>query len=72
MAAVLSIDTTTNQRSAEAWGGAMVIFLSFWAVNGATKKEREGPGLGLKRVPLAKTTQQLTKNNTSNGVGIFD
>ena len=41
-------------------------------MNGATKKEREGPGLSLKRLPLAKPTQQPTKNSTSNGADIWD
>jgi hypothetical protein len=36
------------------------------------KKKRQGPGLGLKWPPLAKPTQQPTKNSTSNGVDIWD
>jgi hypothetical protein len=47
------------------------LFLSSWAANGATKKrEREGLGLGLERAPLAKPTQQPTKNSTSDGADI--
>jgi len=47
------------------------LFLSSWAANGAAKKrEREGPGLGLERPPLAKPTQQPTKNSTSDGADI--
>jgi hypothetical protein len=38
---------------------------------GQPKKEKEGPGLGLKRLPLAKPTQQPTKNNTSDGAGFL-
>ena len=39
---------------------------------GPHKKEREGPGLSLKRPPLAKPTQQPTKNSTSDGADIWD
>ncbi len=39
---------------------------------GRRKKERNEPGLGLKRPPLAQPMQQPTKNSTSNGAGIFD
>jgi hypothetical protein len=68
MAAVLSIGTTTNRRSAEAGGGALVMrrdrggtrwedfFLSFGAANRATKKQKEGYGISFKRPPLAETT----------------
>jgi len=45
-------------------------FLSFGAANGVTKKEREGSSLSFKRPSLAETTQQPTKNSTSNGAGI--
>jgi hypothetical protein len=45
-------------------------FLSFGAANGATKKSREGPSLSFKRPSLAETTQQPTKNSTSDGAGI--
>ena len=39
---------------------------------GRRKREREGPGLGLERPPLAKPTQQPTKNSTSDGADIWD
>ncbi len=48
------------------------LFLSFWAANGATKKERGGAGLGLERLPLAKPTQQPTENSTSDGEDILE
>ena len=39
---------------------------------GRRKREREGPGLGLERLPLAKPTQQPTKNSTSEGEDILE
>ena len=36
------------------------------------EREREGPGLGLERLPLAKPTQQPTENSTSDGADIWD
>ncbi len=78
MAAVLSIDTTTNQRLAAMGGGALLMkcnqggtrgvdfFLLFWGDKWGDKKERGG-GLGLKRPPLAKPTQQPAENSTSDG-----
>jgi len=38
---------------------------------GQRKREREGPGLSLKRPPLAEPTQQPTKNSESDGVVII-
>ena len=67
MAAILSIDTTTKQRSAEA-GRWEDFFLSF----GTAKKQKEGYGISFKRPPLAETTQQPTEISTSDGVGIRD
>ena len=79
MAAVLSIDTTTDRRSAamgggiagempprrNVWGGLFPVVLG--QQMGRRKKERGGPGLGLKRPPLAEPTQQPAENSTSNG-----
>jgi hypothetical protein len=53
-------------------GGVMVIFPVVLGGEWGNQREREGPGLGLKQLPLAKPTQQPTKNNTSDGAGIFD
>ncbi len=36
------------------------------------KRELEGPSLSLKRLPLAKPTQQPTENSTSDGADIWD
>jgi hypothetical protein len=38
---------------------------------GQRKREREGPGLGLEGPPLAKPTQQPTKNSTRDGADIL-
>ena len=80
MAAVLSIDTTTNQRLAamggrgvadetqprrNAWGGLFPVVLR--QLMGRWKRERGGTGLGLERLPLAKPTQQPAENSTSDG-----
>ncbi len=46
--------------------------LLFWATNEAKKRESEGPGLCLKRSPLAQPMQQPTKNSTNAGVGILE
>ncbi len=50
----------------------MDLFLSFGMTNGATKKERNEMGLSLNWPPLAKATQQPTKNSTSIGAIIRD
>ena len=80
----MSIDTTTNQRSAVVGRGKMVIrhdrcrtcgedlFLLFGVANVVTKKVRYETGLGLKWLPLAKATQQPTENSMSIGAGIRD
>ena len=39
---------------------------------GQPKREREGPGLGIKRPPLAKPMQQPPGNSTSDGENIWD
>ena len=80
-AAVLSIDTSTNRRLAamggggvademrprrNAWGGLFSAVLG-WRM-GRPKREREGPGLGLKRPPLSEPMQQPTENSTSGAV----
>ena len=39
---------------------------------GRRKREREGPGLGLERPPLAKPTQQPTENSTRDGTDIWE
>ena len=39
---------------------------------GRRKREREGPGLGLERPPLAKPTQQPTENSTRDGADIWE
>jgi len=39
---------------------------------GQQKRERGGPGLGLERLPLAKSTQQPTENSTIDGADIWE
>ena len=39
---------------------------------GRPRREREGPGLGLKRPPLAEPMHQPTENSTSDGADIWD
>ena len=48
------------------------LFLPFWGGEWGNEKEREGPGLSLERPPIAKPTQQPTKNSTSDGADILD
>jgi len=54
-------DETRPRRNA--WGGLFPAVLG-WRM-GRPKREREGPGLGLKRPPLAEPMQQPTENSTS-------
>jgi hypothetical protein len=47
-------------------------FLLFWAANGAMKeREREEPGVSLKRPPLAQPMQQPTKKTVSTKGWVF-
>ncbi len=56
-------DETRPRRNA--WGGLFPVVLG--RQMGRQKRERGGPGLGLKRPPLAEPTQQPAENSTVNG-----
>ena len=52
------------------WGG---LIPAIWGRRmGRPKREREGPGLGIKRPPLAEPMQQPTENSTSDRENIWD
>jgi hypothetical protein len=81
MAAVLSIDTTTKRRSAEAGGGALVMrrdrggtrwedfFLSFGVANRATKKAERGIRHQLQAAAISRNNTTTNRKQYQMGRG---